>query len=1027
MGNQFYSKLGYEEFLIDNSEIKLLHPNFIEIEQLGADKIYFSGKNPTVLFIELKVFDADSLRRIAEIQHKAWNYRKILLLFALSETEIRIYNCQAKPEYIGKEDDPNKKLSEAHIFSYDNKLDEQALNILSEVFSRIGVDCGLLWTTDYEVKSKVNIQRRLDKYLVDSLKRTAIELKSDILQTEIIHALLMRSLFILFLEDKGATLEAGLYEKILPGATSYFEILDDINATYRLFNEVQIHFNGNVFPIIEGEVELVKPEHLRLIKKCFTDGDLSNQPKLFKDWKLFNFKIIQIELLSEIYENFLGEFKHEKGQFYTPFSLVELILNEKLPVNNPDFNVKILDPACGSGIFLVESYKRLIKRWKNANPTEKINFDILTGILLLNVYGIEIDPTAIKVAAFSLYLALVDELDPKTLWIEPNYQLPYLIYDPEDPTIKTQGKNLWRRDTIGQVNAGEFVKVDLVVGNPPFGTKDLAEKSKSVYSYCKNHNFGKEMVLPFLHKAVDFCPEGEIALIFNTKVLTNTEGPFQNFRKWLFSETYVEKVYNLSIFRKAPKNYGGQLFSTAIGPVSIVYYQKEKPSTIIDTIEYWAPKTFVKSNLIEGVIVDSTDIKYLPRVECQKPDTKIWKIAMWGSLQDFRLIERLTKNYKSVDSFLKIAKCEAGLGLQFLDKSTKKPIKNDKIPNNYIIPDNIERYRSTNFSKLNDGLTEKSKVLYSLLYSTNTNDLPEIKDFRRIGSVKAFCFPHLIIKEGLKEWKICASFLNIDCSFNSKVYGIYHSDANLLKAFTCFINSKIVEYLLFMISASIGVEREEIKPNEIKRLPINLNENSIQFLSEIFENLPNSDSFNPIGRIESIEGEINDLIEKSFGLTYKESVIIEDRMQIGFSQLIFGQNSIALHRTLQPENLAYANMLCSELNTFLNTSKTRVSACIYDVGLRDPLNMVVLLFSNQEKPVEEKSIETLRESLKIIDLYMLQKKSDSIYVQKQVKYFDYDNDLFYLIKPNQKRFWTRSQAIDDATSLITEIINMEEE
>jgi hypothetical protein len=128
---------------------------------------------------------------------------------------------------------------------------------------------------------------------------------------------------------------------------------------------------------------------------------------------------------------------------------------------------------------------------------------------------------------------------------------------------------------------------------------------------------------------------------------------------------------------------------------------------------------------------------------------------------------------------------------------------------------------------------------------------------------------------------------------------------------------------------------------------------------------------------------------------------------------------------LQPENLAYANMLCSELNTFLASSKTRVNACIYDVGLNDPLNMIVLHFGNQEKPVEEKSIDTLRESLKNIDRYMLQKKSDSIYVQKQVKYFDYENDSVFLIKPNQKRFWTRSQAIDDATSLIAEIINME--
>ena len=114
----------------------------------------------------------------------------------------------------------------------------------------------------------------------------------------------------------------------------------------------------------------------------------------------------------------MGELKEkkEKGQFYTPFPLVELMLNDRLSTKNEtNYNVKVLDIACGSGIFLVESYKRLIQRWKNANPNNKISFKELKKILLENIYGIEIDPLAIKVAAFSLYLALVQQLDPKTL------------------------------------------------------------------------------------------------------------------------------------------------------------------------------------------------------------------------------------------------------------------------------------------------------------------------------------------------------------------------------------------------------------------------------------------------------------------------------------------------------------------------------------------------------------------------------------------------------------------------------------
>jgi len=84
-----------------------------------------------------------------------------------------------------------------------------------------------------------------------------------------------------------------------------------------------------------------------------------------------------------------------------------------------------------------------------------------------------------------------------------------------------------------------------------------------------------------------------------------------------------------------------------------------------------------------------------------------------------------------------------------------------------------------------------------------------------------------------------------------------------------------------------------------------------------------------------------------------------------------------------------------------------------------------LHFGNKEQKVELKDFKNLRDNLKYIDGYLLQQKADSIYVQKQLRYSDFENDKVYLIKLNQKRFWTRSQAIDDATSLITEIINME--
>ena len=725
--DNIYNQLGYtSEFLTTNSEIANLYPHYADLVKLEADKFYFSGNHPAVLFVNIKSFSNNGeLRRIAAIQHKAWNYRKVILLFALSETEIRIYNCYEKPTYIKGGDDINLKLNNAELLRYDTtSSDVDTLNILVEIFSRIGVDNGLLWTKQPEIRKKIDLQNRIDAYLVKSLSETAKALEKDGLNKKVIHSLLMRSLFILFLEDKGAANEAGLYTKIKSDCSSYFDILNSKEATYKLFEEVQIHFNGNVTPVLPNEKKLVTDNHLKLIKRCFIDGNISDDETLFKNWRLFNFEIIQIELLSEIYENFLGELKHERGQFYTPYNLVELILSDKLPISKSNYNVKILDPACGSGIFLVESYKRLIKRWKKANNTNKISFEKLKNLLLDNIYGIEIDETAIKVAAFSLYLALIDELDPKTLWIETNYQLPYLIFDSEDTNIKNQGRNLWRKDTIGEVDTYLFPKVDLIIGNPPFGTKNLPQPIKE---YCSKYKFSNEYVLPFIHKSVEFCPTGEIALIFNSKVLTNTQKPYQNFREWLFNANYVEKVYNLSIFRKTPKHFGGQLFASAVGPVSIVYFQHIAPETISETIEYWAPKTYIKSSIIDGVVIDNSDIKELPRIECQNPNSKIWKVALWGNFNNFRLLKKLQKTTLK-DYFDKTDNWIYGRGL---NADSDNP---DFVPKQMIKTECIERY-----------FTDPDT-------STQSNT-----KFYRKNNEQLFYPPFVIFKEGQHNTEIACS------------------------------------------------------------------------------------------------------------------------------------------------------------------------------------------------------------------------------------------------------------------------------
>ena len=235
------------------------------------------------------------------------------------------------------------------------------------------------------IRDKINLQHRVDKYLVESLINTTEQLKKDNLEINFIHKIILRSLFLLYLEDRKAT-DSNLYSEIKEGASSYFDILDDVESTYKLFKKLENHFNGNVFSVSNDEN--ITKNQLKIVKQCFISGNRNtSQMNLLEDWRVFDFSIIQIELLSEIYESFLFKtdpsLKKITGTYYTPPSLVEFILNEKIPVNNgqTDYNIKVLDPTCGSGIFLVESFKRLVKRYENKHNEKLTDFNKLKKLL----------------------------------------------------------------------------------------------------------------------------------------------------------------------------------------------------------------------------------------------------------------------------------------------------------------------------------------------------------------------------------------------------------------------------------------------------------------------------------------------------------------------------------------------------------------------------------------------------------------------------------------------------------------------
>ena len=207
MTNTFIQQLGFDGYLIATAEIPMQYPDYADIVNINADSVYFSAGKPAVLFMSVNAFDEQTLRRIAQVQRNAWNYQRVLLLYVSSDTEIRIYNCFEKPVNPNSDKEDDKQLKSILLDSVSVGED---LALVEQLFSRINVDNGSLWTTDAKVRDRIKKDRRVDAYLIHSMVEAAKRLGNKGLQHDIIHSLLIRSLFILFLEDKGASDENGL-------------------------------------------------------------------------------------------------------------------------------------------------------------------------------------------------------------------------------------------------------------------------------------------------------------------------------------------------------------------------------------------------------------------------------------------------------------------------------------------------------------------------------------------------------------------------------------------------------------------------------------------------------------------------------------------------------------------------------------------------------------------------------------------------------------------------------------------------
>ncbi len=224
------------------------------------------------------------------------------------------------------------------------------------------------------------------------------------------------------------------------------------------------------------------------------------------------------------------------GAVYTPSFLASLLLDQVMPYDRMTGKEKVLDPACGSGIFLVGAFKRLVIHWRSRHRWRKPSADDLKQILAQSIHGVELESGAIDLTAFSLALAVCDALEPPVIWNS-------LRLD------KLRGRNLRKGDFF---DSATFVedddqrwpsKFDVVIGNPPFQSR-LTVAAEAVDAGRPEEQPrlpDKQMAYLFLEVNLQsLAPGGSLCLIQPHGLLYNSKSV--DFRKHLMTLCWLAPI-----------------------------------------------------------------------------------------------------------------------------------------------------------------------------------------------------------------------------------------------------------------------------------------------------------------------------------------------------------------------------------------------------------------------------------------------------------------------------------------------------
>jgi len=667
----------------------------------GTRRFFVEAKRPSV-GIKDDPIPAYQLRRYA------WS-AKLPLSILTDFEEFAVYDCRVKPS-------KTDKASAARILyitytEYAERWDE-----IASIFSQEAILTGSFDRYVESTKRKRGTAEVDDAFLKeienwrDVLARNIALRNTDLSTRELNFAVqrtIDRIIFLRICEDRGIE-EYGQLMALENGTQTYKRMCQILCRADERYNSGLFHFRKEKDrPEPPDGLTLSLTVDDKVLKEVFKDLYYPDSP--------YEFSVLPADILGHIYEQFLGkvirltpahravvedkpEVKKAGGVYYTPTYIVDYIVKHtvgKLLEGKTPQQVRtlyVLDPACGSGSFLLGAYQRLLDwhlEWYSEHNPEKHakgrsprifhgpggDWRLTTAerkrILTNNIYGVDIDPQAVEVTKLSLLLKVLEGENAETLGKSLRLFHERALPDLAD-NIKCgnsligpdfyEGKQLslidkeeryrinafdWNAEFPEIMSAGGF---DAVIGNPPYiFTRDqgIGEDEKRYYYDCYSHQSAQLNTFAlFLERSLSILhPSGLSGFITPNNWLTIQT--FAPLRQFVAQSSKLIRVVNIL----------ERVFSSA------------NVDTAITIIEKGDPETIEVSEMVNGKI---TFLASASTHELRPPEYII-QVGLFRDPLERSVIEKIESGSKQLSTF-----CKVSTGLKAYQTGKGKPAQTDE-------------------------------------------------------------------------------------------------------------------------------------------------------------------------------------------------------------------------------------------------------------------------------------------------------------------------------------------------------------